>query len=230
MKSVVIMNPKGGVGKSTLTTNIAGYFARNSHNVMLGDTDIQQSSKKWLLNRPGSLPKINTWDHPADLVITAKAPPSTTHIVIDTAASVSGWRLDKLIERADKIVVPLQPNFFDIQATYDFIQYLKSSETRHQNKVQVIAMRVNPRTKSWNQLMDFAEKMNIYLLTYIRDTQNYSQFSNQGITLFDAQASLFPRDYEQRGPLCEWLDSWKNVEYEGFISASGLLQLKRFKL
>ncbi len=207
MKSVVVMNPKGGVGKSTLSTNIAGYFAKSQHNVILGDADVQQSSKKWLLNRPCTLPTINSWDHPADLVITAKAPANTTHIVIDTPASISGWRLEKLIERADKIVVPLQPNFFDIHATYDFIQYLKSKAPRDQNKVQVIAMRVNPRTKSWTQLMDFAEKMNIFLLTYIRDTQNYSKFSNQGITLFDANVSSFPSDYEQWGPLCEWLDS-----------------------
>ena len=207
MKSVVVMNPKGGVGKSTLSTNIAGYFATRNHTVLLGDTDIQQSSKKWLSIRLPSLAAINTWDYPADLVITAKPPANTTHLVIDTAASVAGWRLDKLIERADKIVVPLQPNFFDIHATYDFIQFLKSKKSKEQEKVQVIAMRVNPRTKAWHQLMDFAEKMNIFLLTYIRDTQNYSRFSSQGTTLFDVEASAFPSDYEQWGPLCEWLDN-----------------------
>ncbi len=207
MKSVVVMNPKGGVGKSTLSTNIAGYFATCKHQVLLGDTDIQQSAKRWLSNRPSSLPAIQTWDYPADLVITAKPPASTTHLVIDTAASVSGWRLDKLIERADKILVPLQPNFFDIQATYEFIQFLKSKQPKDQQKVQVVAMRVNPRTKAWHHLMDFAEKMNIFLLTYIRDTQNYSRFSSQGTTLFDVDAAAFPSDYEQWGPLCEWLDN-----------------------
>jgi len=207
MKSVVVMNPKGGVGKSTLSTNIAGYFATRKHKVLLGDTDIQQSSRKWLSIRPQTLPEIQTWDHHADLVITAKPPADTTHLVIDTAASVSGWRLDKLIDRADKIVVPLQPNFFDIQATYEFIQFLKNKGPKQQEKVQVIAMRVNPRTKAWQQLMDFADKMNIFLLTYIRDTQNYGKFSSQGTTLFDLDATAFPSDYEQWGPLCEWLDN-----------------------
>ena len=207
MKSVVVMNPKGGVGKSTLSTNIAGYFATRKHKVLLGDTDIQQSSRKWLSIRPQTLPEIQTWDHHADLVITAKPPADTTHLVIDTAASVSGWRLDKLIDRADKIVVPLQPNFFDIQATYEFIQFLKNKGPKQQEKVQVIAMRVNPRTKAWHQLMDFADKMNIFLLTYIRDTQNYGKFSSQGTTLFDLDATAFPSDYEQWGPLCEWLDN-----------------------
>ena len=71
MKVIVVANPKGGAGKSTLSTNIAGYFASQGHRVMLGDADTQQSSKLWLTQRPEVLPKISTWEYEADLVLTA---------------------------------------------------------------------------------------------------------------------------------------------------------------
>ena len=74
MKVVVVANPKGGAGKSTLSTNIAGYFASRGHAVMLGDADTQQSSRLWLQQRPDTLPKISTWEYQADLVLTAKPP------------------------------------------------------------------------------------------------------------------------------------------------------------
>ena len=101
MKVVVVANPKGGAGKSTLSTNIAGYFASQGHQVMLGDADTQQSSKFWLSQRPDTLPHIATWEFQPDLVLTAKPPRGTTHVVIDTPGGISGWRLQEVIERAD---------------------------------------------------------------------------------------------------------------------------------
>ena len=88
MKVVVVANPKGGAGKSTLSTNIAGYFASQGHAVMLGDADTQQSSKFWLSQRPQTLPPIATWEYQPDLVLTAKPPRGTTHVVIDTPGGI----------------------------------------------------------------------------------------------------------------------------------------------
>jgi len=62
MTVIVVANPKGGVGKSTLATNVAGYLARCGHRVMLGDADIQQSSSAWLGMRPADARPIQCWD------------------------------------------------------------------------------------------------------------------------------------------------------------------------
>ena len=120
MKVVVIANPKGGSGKSTLSTNIAGYFANCGHQVMLGDADVQRSSKFWVTQRPETLPKISTWEYEADLIYTAKPYKDTTHVVIDTPGGLSGWRMQEVIGRADKIIVPIMPSMFDMQATNAF--------------------------------------------------------------------------------------------------------------
>ena len=84
MPVIVIANPKGGAGKSTLSTNVAGFFASQGHAVMLGDADVQQSSRLWLSLRPDNVTRITTWELQADLVLTAKPPKGTTHVVIDT--------------------------------------------------------------------------------------------------------------------------------------------------
>ena len=115
MPVLVIANPKGGVGKTTLATNVAGYFASQGHAVMLGDADRQQSSRLWLGLRPPAARPIATWDVNADLIV--KPPKGTTHVVLDTPGGLHGWRFNDVIKLADKIIVPLQPSVFDIFAT-----------------------------------------------------------------------------------------------------------------
>jgi len=112
MPVVVVANPKGGVGKSTLSTQIAGYFASQGHTVMLGDADRQQSSMLWLGLRPPAARPITGWDVGDDGV--AKPPKGTTHVVLDTPAGLRGRRLKEVLKIATHVVVPLQPSVFDI--------------------------------------------------------------------------------------------------------------------
>ena len=122
MPVVVIANPKGGVGKSTLATHVAGYFASQGHPVMLGDADRQQSTRLWLGLRPPAARSIVTWDVDAKLIV--KPPKGTTHVVLDTSAGLHGSRLDDVLKLADKVIVPLQPSIFDIFATRAFLDQL----------------------------------------------------------------------------------------------------------
>ena len=119
MPVIVVANPKGGVGKTTLSTNLAGYFASRGKSVMLGDVDRQQSSKTWLGLRPAGLPKIASWEVSRDEIV--RPPKGTTHIVLDTPAGLHGKRLDEVLKLADKVLIPLQPSIFDIHATHEFI-------------------------------------------------------------------------------------------------------------
>lgn len=203
MPVVVVANPKGGVGKSTLATNIAGYYASQGHAVMLGDADRQQSSRLWLSLRPPAARPIGTWDINSDLI--ARPPKGTTHVVIDTPAGLHGWRLNDVLKMADKVVVPLQPSVFDIFATRGFLDQL--AEHRHGQGVQVglVGMRVAPRTLAAEQLHQFVEGLGFPVLGALRPTQNYVHLAAHGLTLFDVAPGRVERDRDQWQGITAWL-------------------------
>ena len=204
MPVVVIANPKGGVGKSTLSTNVAGYFSSRGHSVMLGDVDRQQSSALWLKLRPEGARPINTWEISADQI--AKPPSGTTHMVLDTPAGLHGKRLKEVIKIAHKILVPLQPSIFDIYATRAFLDELAAS--RHANNVDIglIGMRVDSRTIAADKLQEFVQGLDLPVVGYVRDTQNYIHLAARGLTVFDVAQSRVEKDLQQWRPICEWLD------------------------
>jgi chromosome partitioning protein len=202
MPVIVIANPKGGVGKSTIATNLAGYFAKQGHKVMLGDSDIQQSSRAWLSLRPGSLPPIAAWEIAEGHV--AKPPKGTTHIVLDTPAGLAGSRLEEVLRVADKVVVPLQASMFDILATQEFLERLASG--RHgKAAVGVLGMRVNVRTRAADQLAHYVSNLGLPVLGCLRDTQNYVQLAAHGATVWDVAPSRVEKDLEQWQELVKWV-------------------------
>ena len=204
MPVIVVANPKGGVGKSTFATNLAGYFAAQGHKVMLGDIDVQQSSRAWLALRSGALPEIKPWEIEDGHV--AKPPKGTTHIVLDTPAGFSGKRFDKVMQIADKIIVPLQPSMFDILATQDFLQKLAEHKKNKQVDVGVLGMRVNVRTRAADQLQQYVESLGLPVLGFLRDTQNYVQLAANGATLWDVAASRVEKDIEQWRDIIKWVE------------------------
>jgi chromosome partitioning protein len=206
MKVVVVANPKGGAGKSTLATNIAGYFASRGHRVMLGDADTQQSSKFWLQQRPATLPTIATWLLEAGKVPTAKPPAGTTHVVIDTPAGLGGAALKALVQRADKVLVPLMPSVFDMQATHAFLVELAQLTQRLPTQIGVVGNRVDARTVAYAHLQDYAHALHVPVLGYLRDTQYYLHMAAHGLSMFDITPSQVEKDLEQWAPICHWLD------------------------
>lgn len=205
MPVVVVANPKGGVGKSTLSTQIAGYFAARNHAVMLGDADRQQSSKLWLSLRPENARPIRSWEFGNDQI--AKPPRGTTHVVLDTPAGLHGKRLKEILKRAHKVVVPLQPSIFDIYATQDFLNELAESARAAKIDIGIVGMRVDERTRAAEQLRTFVEATGLPVLGYVRDTQNYVQLAARGLTVFDLAPERVARDLAQWQTICHWLDS-----------------------
>jgi len=206
MPVIVVANPKGGVGKSTLSTNLAGYFASRGQAVLLGDTDRQQSARAWLKLRPPQASPIVTWDVSEDYI--ARPPKGTSHVVLDTPAGLHGWRLNDVLKIADKVLVPLQPSIFDILATQEFLLRLAEEQAVRQGQIQVgiVGMRVNARTRSADQLHRFIEGLNLPVLSYLRDTQNYVQLAAHGLTLWDIAPSRVQRDIEQWQAIISWIN------------------------
>ncbi len=205
MPVVVVANPKGGVGKSTLSTQIAGYFASRGHRVMLGDADRQHSSRLWLSLRPDTAHPISSWEIDRDEM--AKPPKGTTHVVLDTPAGLRGKRLKEVLKLAHKVVVPLQPSVFDIFATRDFLDELAQSSHAAKTRIGIVGMRVDERTRAADQLRNFVESTGLPVLSYVRDTQNYIQLIARGLTVFDLAPERVARDLAQWQPICEWLDN-----------------------
>jgi chromosome partitioning protein len=204
MPTIVIANPKGGVGKSTLATNVAGMLARAGHAVMLGDVDRQQSSRQWLALRPLELPAIRGWDVAADTVV--RPPKGTTHVVLDTPAGIEGKRLDAVLRIADKLLIPLQPSLFDIQATHAFVQTLLAHKRAGQLQIGLVGMRMRSHTISNDRLHDYLATLPVPVVTYLRDTQNYVHLAAHGLTLWDVSPSRVERDLEQWLPLAKWIN------------------------
>jgi chromosome partitioning protein len=205
MPIVVVANPKGGVGKSTLATQIAGYWASRGHAVMLGDADRQQSSRLWLSLRPDAARPISTWEVTPDLI--ARPPKATTHLVLDTPAGLHGWRFKDVLKVADRVIVPLSASLFDIYATRTFLDELAESRRGSKMEVGIVGMRVDERTRAAEQLHAFVDSLQLPVLGYLRMTQNYVQLAARGLTLWDIAPSRVEKDLAQWTSICQWLDA-----------------------
>lgn len=207
LHSYMIANPKGGCGKTTLATQLAGYFARRGHHVMLGDIDRQQSAREWLKLRPVGLPPIRSWDIDQDGP--ARPPKNTTHVVLDTPAGLHGKKLEQVLKRVHRIIVPLQPSIFDILATREFLETLLEEKAvrKQETFVAVVGMRVDARTRAAQELERFLEGVNLPVLACLRDAQIYVQAAAHGLTLFDLSPARAAKDIEQWRPIIDWVEA-----------------------
>ena len=205
MSVIVVANPKGGVGKSTVATNIAGYLASCGHAVMLGDVDRQQSARTWLTLRPAGVAPITAWQVAHDEI--ARPPKGVTHVVLDTPAGLHGKRLDEVMKLADKVLIPLQPSIFDIHATHDFVQQLLQRKRIDRVTIAIVGNRTRESMISTEHLREFLATVKLPMLGFLRDTQNYVHLAARGLTLWDLPPSRVARDLEQWRPITQWLDA-----------------------
>jgi chromosome partitioning protein len=204
MLVIAVANPKGGVGKSTLATNLAGWLAHRGHAVMLGDTDRQHSSRQWLERRSPELPLIRGWDLEGPEI--AKVPKGTTHMVLDTPAGLHGKRLDGLLRIVDKILIPLQPSEFDIGATQGFLDVLRDHRRGPGVQLGLVANRAREGTLSMDGLRFYLDSVEVPVLGQLRDAQIYVQLAGQGLTLWDIASSRVERHLAQWQPVVAWAE------------------------
>ena len=211
MPVVVVVNPKGGVGKSTVSTNVAGYFASKGAQVMLGDVDKQQTSRWWLEHRPANANPIHPWDIDDDHKL--KVPKGVTHVVLDTPAGLHGKLLERVLKLSTRVIVPVQPSMFDMLATRQFLAELLSEKAIRKGRadVAVIGMRVDARTRAAGELERFFAGFELPVLAYLRDTQVYVQATAAGMTLFDLPPSRAERDIEQWQAIIDWAERGEPV-------------------
>jgi chromosome partitioning protein len=202
MKRILIANPKGGSGKTTLATNLAGYFATRGRRVVLSDLDRQQSAVQWLQRRPFRLPLIHAQGpHQKQPVIDPE------WLITDSPAGLREEKLSDAVKRADCVIVPVQPSAFDIGATRAFLDVLVEEKAVRKEKtyVAMVGMRVDARTRSSAMLTEFMQHAGFPVLTCLRDAQVYVLAAEQGASVFDIRESLVTRDLQQWAPLIHWI-------------------------
>ena len=206
MESFLIANPKGGVGKSTLATNLAGWFACQGARVMLGDIDRQQSAREWLRLRSPALPRISNWELEPEQP--ARPPAGTTHVVLDSPAGLHGKKLGHVLRLVHRVIVPLQPSIFDILATRQFMERLAEEKEvrKHGARIAIVAMRVDARTRAAAELERFLEGTGLPVVAHLRDTQVYVQAAAHGMSIFDLSPGRAAQDVEQWQPLLDWVN------------------------
>jgi chromosome partitioning protein len=202
MVNILIANPKGGSGKTTLSTNLAGYFARNGDTVTLRDLDRQQSATRWVERRSSELPVIHS-QH----LKSKPQPTDSDWVITDSPAGLREEKLSDAVKQADCVIVPIQPSAFDIGATSNFLDILIEEKAIRKNKtfVALVGMRVNSRTLSAISLAEFMAKADFEVLTYLRNAQAYVTAAEQGLSLFDMRKSVVEQDLIQWDPLLEWI-------------------------
>lgn len=204
MKAVLVANPKGGSGKTTIATNLAGALAAEQGKVALWDLDQQQSSLGWLGVRDSAYPEIRSLSGTDAQPRSAKSP---DWLILDSPAGLRGRNLEHALKLAHKVVVPVQPSLFDMAATAVFLEALRQEKAIRKGKtfVGVVGVRVDPRTRAAATLEAFLKQFDLPVLTYLRDTQVYVNASFNGLSIFDLPQYVSGRDVEQWQPLLDWI-------------------------
>ena len=205
MLSILVANPKGGSGKSTIATHLAASFATRGQQVLLGDTDRQGTASHWLSHRPAIAAAVQPWE--IDLDHDVRLPKCTDVLVIDSPANLHGKKLKELVKRVDRIIVPVQPSPFDMWASRDFFAALAEEKVvrKQQTFIGAIGMRVDPRTRAFGELAQFLAGFDLPVLTHLRDTQGYVRAAAAGLTLFDLPPARVQKDLEQWAAVLAWL-------------------------
>ena len=203
MKSVLIANPKGGAGKTTLSTNLAAHFANEGKKVTLCDLDRQQSALRWLAFRDPALPAITGYFAGNQMAVSL--PREADWVVLDAPAGLQGYKLNDVLRTADKILIPVVPSIFDMAATEDFLNSIRTEMRGKRHAVGIIAMRVDPRTRAAQMLEEFLTHFDVPIVTYLRPTQNYVNAAAGGQSIFDPPKSKHKRDIEEWKPIVDWL-------------------------
>ena len=206
MKTILVVNPKGGCGKSTLATNLASYYALWKVPVALVDYDPQQSSLEWLAQRGEALNPIRGIDASGGQHSRVGVRGDIRRVIMDAPARIPAAQLKRLFKFADRVILPVLPSPIDIRAAGHFIGELMLGDLLRAAPVGLVANRVRENTLIYYNLEAFLAQMKIPLITHLRDTQNYIRAAAAGYGIFEMSPYQVDKDIEQWRPLIRWVE------------------------
>ncbi|MES9875036.1 MAG: AAA family ATPase [Candidatus Sedimenticola sp. 6PFRAG7] len=211
MRTIMLMNAKGGCGKTTLATNIATWFADEGAKVALADYDPQGSTLDWLEARKDyeGIPEIEAIDGVNSPV---KPQKGTEYLIMDAPAGTHGKVINEMLSKVETLIIPVLPSPIDMRACNRFLQELLSSGrvSRDQTKIAIVANRAKENTIIYHQLEEYLGHLKIPFLTHLRESQNYIRSAERGLGIFELAPSMVWQDVELWDPVLDWLTDPKN--------------------
>ncbi|HFD78873.1 MAG TPA: ParA family protein [Gammaproteobacteria bacterium] len=228
MLRVVVMNAKGGCGKTTVATNLASFCACQGYGTALFDYDVQGSSSRWLKARPAQRPPVHgvaAWQPPAAGTTRAwqmRIPEHTRYVITDTPAGHAGLDIEDRVADSDVVLIPVLPSSIDIHSTADFIRdLLLEGKARARNKtLAIISNRTRIRTRALEKLDRFLNSLEIPVIGQIRDTQHYLNAAEQGLGVHELKESSARQDAHTWEQVLEWLQAQEERRGAGVTPAS----------
>ncbi|MEM1277942.1 MAG: ParA family protein [Pseudomonadota bacterium] len=186
MRTVLVANRKGGVGKTLISVNLAAALVNLGYRVALADADKQRSSIDWLNRRPATAKPIRglDWSSGSDV---GEAPKKTEWLVIDAPGAIKGAKAEKLIAEAEAVLCPIQPGFFDSASTATFLADLEEIKRIRKGRVglHLIANRARANSKARRALDAFLAELERPPLAYLTDRSAYGDLAAEGLSIFD---------------------------------------------
>ncbi|HEY3075377.1 MAG TPA: ParA family protein [Burkholderiales bacterium] len=228
MKTTLVINPKGGAGKTTVAINLASYFATSGIPTTVMDYDPQGSSLNWLRSRAPDAPKIHGANAAPEKFGRLRSfemyvPPETRHLIVDPPAGVSGVLLHELLDRANAILIPLVPSVIDLHATGNFLRELMAMRRMKTGniRVAVVANKVRRSMPSYPPLHELLDSLGLKLLARLIDSDVYMKAAETGAGIFEMSAAA-SAECKQFMPIAEWV-----AQEPGLAEASVICDLAR---
>ena len=210
MRKIMVLNAKGGSGKTTVATNLASYYANRNLSVVLADYDPQRGSLSWLAARSPGKPPILAYDGVRQRGATQRM---ADIYIMDTPAALHGKELNNMIRRAETIIIPVVPSALDMRAVSEFVKEINAAPaiSGRRAKVAVIGNRVRLQTKIAWQLDEFLLKLRFSFPTHLRDSMNYVRAAEKGLGIFDMSRYATMHERDDWVPLLRWLGSQRSM-------------------
>lgn len=226
MQRILVLNAKGGCGKTTLASNLASYYAHQGRVTALLDYDPQGSSMRWLSLRDDERPAIHgiaAFQRRRDVTraFQMRLPEEAERVIMDVPAGIAGLGLVEYVQRVDTILLPVLPSPIDIHAAAHFIQdLLLVGKIRTAGiRLAVVANRVRENTLVFRDLERFLGSLKLPLVATLRDSQNYIRAAEQGLGVHELDMKRSAPDCERWAPLVSWLDAFDEARPGGQSSA-----------
>lgn len=201
MRRILVVNPKGGCGKTTIATNLAAYYANKGVSISLVDLDQQRSSYQWAQSRPKGAPRIDVYLEQGDF--------DTKRVIYDCPAQIHIGLTTDLINISNTVIMPINPSIIDHRAAFKFIFDIRAmmrADVCKRIKIGFVANRANKSFKSFHELERFSKLMQTPVITSLRNSQNYVTAANEGSSIFEMSTGKAAKDLEQWRALCYWAE------------------------
>ena len=222
MQRIVVLNPKGGSGKTTIAINLASYLASRGDSPVLMDYDPQGSSTRWVKKRQPNQPPVHVIaafekDGRTTRAFQLRVPGEATHVIVDTPAALEPRHLPEMTRDADKVIVPVLPSDIDINACSNCVRdlLLVAKIKRDENRLGVIANRIRRNTLIYQALIRFLHTLGVPIVATLRDSQNYVRAAQLGVGVHEMKNYVVQEDVEQWRPLTEWLETPRRQHVPG---------------